>query len=139
MATNKTNGAKQAEDFVKNAFDNFTQNIDSFSCFTKDTVDAVVKSSSATSKNVEELVAEVLNCTKSNVEACVGVAKNISGVRSFDQLVAIQTEQSKKCFENYVSQMTKISEIFMNISKEATAPLSERASAFSEKFMKKAA
>jgi phasin family protein len=139
MATNKTTSTKQAEDFVKNAFENFTQNIDSFSCFTKETVDAVVKSSSATSKHVEELMAEVLNCTKSNVENCVSVAKEVATARSFEQLIAIQTEQSKKCFDNYVGQMTKISELFMNISKEATAPLNERASAFSEKFMKKAA
>lgn len=139
MATNKNNSAKQAEDFVKNAFDNFTQNIDAFSCFTKDAVDAVVKSSSATSKNVEELVSEVLNCTKLNVESCVSVAKDISSVRSVEQLIALQTEQSKKCFETYVSQMTKLSEIFINISKEATAPINQHATSFTEKFMKKVA
>lgn len=139
MATQKTNSAKQAEDFVKNAFENFSQSIGSFSSFTKDAVDAVVKSSTATSKNVEELVSEVLNCTKSNVETCVSVAKDIAGARSFEQIIAIQTEQSKKYFENYVSQMTKISEICMNISKEATAPINEHASTISEKFMKKAA
>ncbi len=139
MATNKTTGAKHAEDFVKNTFENFAQNIDSFSCFTKESIDAVVKSSSATSKNVEELMAEVLNCTKSNVENCVAAAKDIASARSVDQFIAIQTEQSKKYFENCVSQMTKITEMFTNLSKEATAPLNERASAFSEKFTKKAA
>ena len=139
MATSKTNSAKQAEDFVKGAFENFTQNIDAFSCFTKDAVDAMVKCSNATSKNVEELMAEVLNCFKSNVETCVSVAKDMTAARSVDQLIAIQTEQSKKCFESYMSQMTKISELCMNLSKEATAPISERAYAFSEKFMKKAA
>jgi phasin family protein len=139
MATNKTTGAKQAEDFVKNAFESFTQNIDALSSFTKESIDAVVKSSSATSKNVEDLMAEVLNCTKSNVENCVAAAKDMASARSIEQLVAIQTEQSKKYFENYVCQMTKMTEIFTNLSKEATAPLNERASSFSEKFAKKAA
>lgn len=139
MATSKQNSSKQAEDFIKNAFGSFSQNIDAFSGFTKDTVDAIVKSSNVTSKNVEEIMSEVLNCTKSNVETCVSTAKDLAGARTFDQLIAIQTEQSKKCFETYVSQLTKMSEMVMNLSKEATAPLNESATAFSDKFMKKAA
>ena len=138
MATNKTS-SKQAEDFVKQAFDSFTQNMDNLSGFTKETVDAMLKSSNVTSKAVEELMAEFLNCTKSNMENCVSAAKDLSNARSMDQVLAIQTEQSKKCFETYVSQMTKMSEMMMNCCKEASAPLNDRASAFSDKFMKKAA
>jgi len=139
MATTKNAGAKQAEDFIKNAFDNFSQNIDTFSGFTKEAADALVKSSGKTSKNVEGIVAEVMNCTKSNIENCVSSAKDLAAARSIEQVIAIQTQQSKKYFENYVSQMTKMSELFVNLSKDATSPVTEQATAFSEKFMKKAA
>jgi phasin family protein len=139
MATTKNSGTAQAEEFIKNTFNTFSQSMDAVSSFTKDSVDAIVKSSSKSTKNFEAIFSEVLNCTKANIEECVSSAKDLAGARSIEQVIAIQTEQSKKCFENYVSQMTKISELCMNFSKDATAPVAQQATAFSEKFMKKAA
>jgi len=135
----KNSGTKQAEDFIKNTFDSFSQNVDAFNSFTKQSVDAFVKSSGQASKSAEKIASEVANYTKSNFENCVESAKELGTARSVEQFITIQTEQSKKNFENYVSQMTKLSELYMNLSKEVTTPVAEQAASFTEKFTKKAA
>lgn len=139
MVSNKSNTTKQTEDFIKQGFDSFTQNMDAFSCFTKDTVDAVIKSSNATTKGVEEIFSELVNCSKNNVEVCVNACKDMASARSIDQLVSIQTEQSKKYFETCVSQLTKVSELMLSVSKDVSSPFNEHVTSFSDKFMKKAA
>lgn len=135
MATAKNT---KAEDILKQGLDALTKNADQFSSFAKENVEAAIEVANIAAKGAEKIAAEVAACSKQNIEQNIATAKELAAVRSFEQLITVQTQYSKQAFEQYVAQATKIGDLMLSLSKEASAPLNTRFNAFSEQFAKKA-
>ena len=137
MATKNTK-AQQAEDFFKQGVDSMVKNVDNISSFAKENLDAVMESANIAAKGAEKIAAEAVSASKQSMEQNIAAAKEFSSVRTFDQLVSAQTQFSKQAFDQYVSQATKMGDLFISLSKEASEPLNGRLSAFSDQVLKKA-
>lgn len=137
--SNNTNNAKaQTEEFLKQGVDSLSKNLDNLSGFAKENIEAVIQSANITAKAAEKIVNEALTLSKQNIEQNIAAAKDFSNIRSFDQFVTAQTKFSKQLFDQYVEQASKIGDLVMCMSKEASAPINERVNAFSETFSKNA-
>jgi phasin family protein len=92
--------------------------------------DATVKSFGEVNKGVQAIAGEVTDYTKKAIEEGTAAFEKLLGVKSLDQAIEIQTTYAKKAYDDYVSQMTKLGEMYVDIAKEAYKPVE---SAFAKK------
>jgi phasin family protein len=95
----------------------------------KQNLEAIVASVTATAKGVEALSAETVAYSKTAFESQVAAAKTLSGVKSVQEAFEVQSTFAKSAFEGYMAQMTKASEIMTATMKESFKPLNERVTA----------
>ena len=98
----------------------------------KRNLEAVVESVTAATKGAETLSNEAMAYTKKAVEGQVEQAKALSGARSVQEVVELQTSYAKTAMEAYIAQMNKAAEIMSGVVKESFRPLNERATALME-------
>ena len=98
----------------------------------KRNLEAVVESVTAATKGAEVLSNEAMAYTKKTVESQVEQAKALSGARSVQEVVELQTSYAKTAMETYIAQMNKATEILTAAVKESFRPLNERATAMVE-------
>jgi phasin family protein len=97
-------------------------------------LEAVVASVTAATKGAETLGAHALAYSKKSLEDQVSAAKSLSGARSVQEVVELQTAWAKSTMEAYMAQMNKASEIVAASVKETMTPLNARVTAAVEKF-----
>ncbi len=98
----------------------------------KKNVEAIVASATAATKGAEALGAQVMAYAKSTVEAQSTAAKSLTGARSVQEVVELQTSFAKTAMESYIAQVNSASEIVSAAVKDAMKPLNERATALVE-------
>jgi phasin family protein len=123
---------KNGSEALKTGFEKITKNYDHFLGYGRDTVEAYVKSANAAGKGVETLQNELYAFSKQSVEDSMSAAKAVFGSKSVHEAFELQTDFAKSAFDNYVGQMTKISEIMFNTAKDAFGPLQGRVQAWVE-------
>ena len=128
----KASAQETAENIARKAVEKLNDNVKQMASFGRETLDAVVQSSTAAGKNAESIFTEVVAFSKQNIENSVGAVKEIASVRSPEALSTLQSRYAQQSFETYVSQMTRLSELFMSATKEVSEPISARFNALSE-------
>jgi phasin family protein len=98
----------------------------------KRNLEAVVESVTAATKGAETLSNEAMTYARRAVEGQVEQAKALSGARSVQEVVELQTSYAKSSMEAYIAQMNKAAEIMSGVVKESFRPLNERATALVE-------
>ncbi|MGN6517344.1 MAG: phasin family protein [Rhizomicrobium sp.] len=138
MAKTKTaekinEGAEHIEAAVKNgaeafktSFDKAVQGYDKFLGYGKENLEAVVASASAAGKGAETLHNELYAFSKQSVEDSIAAAKAVLASKSVHEAFELQTDFAKTAFDHYVSQVTKVNEIFAATAKDAFSPLQTR-------------
>jgi phasin family protein len=99
----------------------------------KKNLEAVVASVTAATKGAEALGAQAMAYSKKAMEDQVAAAKSLSGAKSVQEVVELQTAYAKSAMEAYISHMNKASETAAASVKESFAPINERVTAFVEK------
>jgi len=103
-----------------------TKGLEDATQFSQDNVEAVVASTKVMTKVAEELNAEMTAFTKKSYEDSMAAAKELSSVKSVTEFFEKQTGFAKSSFENYVSQATKLNEMYSDAAKSAFEPLNAR-------------
>lgn len=124
---------KQVEEFTAEAKKNMEQGVEKMAkgvedvtSFSQDNVEAMMTSGKAFAKATEESTAEIIAFSKKSYQDSMAAAKEISSSKSVTEFFEKQTSFAKSAFENYVSEATKINEIYSAAAKEAFAPLNDR-------------
>ena len=99
----------------------------------KKNLEAVVASVTAATKGAEALGAQAMAYSKKAMEDHVAAAKSLTGAKSVQEVVELQTAYAKSAFEAYIAQMTKASETVSASVKECFQPVNERVTALVEK------
>ena len=100
----------------------------------KENLEAVVASVTAATKGAETLGAQAIAYSKKSVEDNVAAAKTLSGAKSIQEVVALQTSWAKSALEGYLAELNKASEIVSASMKDSLVPLNGRVTAAVEKF-----
>ena len=138
MAKSKTNekilnGAEHIEAAVKNGaeafktnFDKAVKGYDKFLGLGKDNLEAVVAAATVAGKGAETLHNELYAYSKQTIEDSVAATKAVLASKSAHEAFELQTDFAKTAFDQYVSQVTKMNEIFAATAKDAFTPFQTR-------------
>lgn len=99
----------------------------------KKNLEAVIASVTASTKGAEALGAQAMAYSKKAVEDQVAAAKSLSGAKSIQEVVELQTSFAKTALEAYMAEVSKMSEIVSASVKDSMKPLNERVTAAVER------
>jgi len=85
--------------------------------------DTAVKSFGEINKGVQAIATEVTDYTKKAIDDSTVAFEKLIGVKSVEQAIEVQTTYAKKAYEDYVSQVTKLGEMYVDLAKEAYKPV----------------
>ena len=106
----------------KNEGEEMVKTFEDVQKFSKDNVDATMKSFGAMSKGTQAIAAEVVDYSKKSFEDGTKVVEKLFGAKSFEKAIEIQTDYAKTAYEGFVAQATKIGELYADFAKEAYKP-----------------
>ena len=117
---------------VTEQFEKLTKNFEGLTAFGQENVDALVKSSEIAAKAAEGIGSELSAYSKKAFEDGVTAAQEFAAAKTVTELFEKQTAYAQTAFEGFVSQATKMNEIYVAAAKDITAPLGARVSAATE-------
>jgi phasin family protein len=94
--------------------------------FSKDNMEAMVKSSNSWSKGMEQLSKECFSYLGRTMDTASSNAKKYSSCKSAVEAMQLGNEQAKTTIESFVSQSKKIADLSNSIAQEAAAPINAR-------------
>ena len=100
----------------------------------KGNVEAVVESLTAATKGAETVGAQALAFSKKNWDDAVTAAKTLSGAKSIQEVIELQSQYAKSTMEAYVSEMNLLTETLSSSFKDTFKPINARMTAAVEKF-----
>ena len=100
----------------------------------KRNMEAVVASVTAATKGAETLGAQAMAFSKKSTEDQVAAAKALSGAKSLQEAVELQTTFAKTSLDAYLAELNKWSDIVSGSVRESLRPINERVSAAVEQF-----
>src|SRR6187200_1163385 len=110
-------------------FEKLSKGFEGLTAFGQENVDALVKSSEIAAKAAEGIGTEVAAFSKKSFEDGVAAAQDFASAKTLTELFEKQTSYAQTAFEGFVSQATKMNEIYVAAAKDITAPLGARVSA----------
>ena len=102
--------------------DKMIKNIEDVQKFSKDNMDATMKSFGTLSKATQAIATEVADYSKKSFEDGSKVMEKLLGAKSIDKAIEIQTDYAKSAYEGFVAQATKIGELYADLAKETYKP-----------------
>ncbi|HVK41844.1 MAG TPA: TIGR01841 family phasin [Phenylobacterium sp.] len=117
----------------KDAVEKSLASLNEVNAHSKKNLEAVIASVTASTKGAEALGAQAMAYSKKAVEDQVAAAKSLSGAKSFQEVVELQTTFAKSALEAYMAEFSKMSEIMSASVKDSVKPLNERVTAAVER------
>jgi hypothetical protein len=98
------------------------KNVDEMQKFGRDNVEATMKSLGVASKGLQAIAAEVTNYSKKSFEDGTAAVERLLGAKTLEKAIEIQSEYVKTAYEGFVTQATKMGELYADVAKEAYKP-----------------
>ena len=94
-----------------------------FQEFGKTQLEAATASSSAFIKNFKTLAEEATAFSAQSIAKVSSLREDLRSAKCFESAMHIQSEYTKTFFADFVAYLTKIGELYSNLSKEALKPI----------------
>jgi phasin family protein len=117
---------------VTEQFEKLSKGLEGLTTFGQENVDAIVKSSEIAAKAAEGIGTEISAYSKKSFEDGVAAAQDFASAKTLTELFEKQTSYAQTAFEGFVSQATKMNEIYVAAAKDITAPIGARVNAATE-------
>jgi phasin family protein len=117
---------------VTEQFEKLSKGLEGLTTFSQENVDALVKSSEIAAKAAEGIGTEISAYSKKSFEDGVAAAQDFASAKTLTELFEKQTSYAQTAFEGFVSQATKMNEIYAAAAKDISAPLGARVSKATE-------
>ena len=93
----------------------------------KDGLDAAVRSFGELNRGFQALAAEVTDYSKKAFEDSFRAWEDLLGARSMGQVIEIQSQYAKRAYDSYMSEMSKLGEMYLSIARSASKPVERTA------------
>jgi len=70
----------------------------------------------------EAIATEIADYTKRSFESGTKTMENLLSAKSLDKVIEVQTESARAAYDNYVSEVTKLGELYSDLAREAFKP-----------------
>ena len=117
----------------KDAVEKSLAQLNEMNTHSKKNLEAVIASVTASTKGAEALGAQAMASSKKAVEDHVAAAKSLSGAKSVQEVIELQTTYAKSALDAYIAEVSKMSDIVSSSVKDAVKPLNERVTAAVER------
>ena len=117
----------------KDAVEKSLAQLNEMNTHSKKNLEAVIASVTASTKGAEALGAQAMAYSKKAVEDHVAAAKSLSGAKSVQEVIELQTTYAKSALDAYIAEVSKMSDIVSSSVKDAVKPLNERVTAAVER------
>lgn len=91
--------------------------------YSRESVDLALKSFGSISKGFQAVAVEVADYSKKSFEDNSAFVEKLTGAKSLDKAIEIQTDFVKSSYETYLARVTKIGELYADIAKESYKPV----------------
>ncbi len=98
------------------------KNFDDLQQVGKDNMDSALKSWGALSKGSQAIAVAMADYSKKAFEDSTAALEKLFGVKSLDKAFEVQTEFAKTAYEGFVSEASKIGELYADLAKETYKP-----------------
>jgi hypothetical protein len=88
----------------------------------KDSMDMALTSWGAWSKSAQAIAVEVVDYSKKSVEGSAAAWEKLMGVKSLEKAMEVQSEYLKSSYEDFVAEVTKLGELYVDLAKDAYKP-----------------
>jgi len=96
--------------------------VEDFQNFGKEQYEAALASVSNLTKNYQAIATAYADFSKKSFEDTSAFVEKLSGVKSIEKAIELQTEFSKNAYESFVAESKKFGELFAGMAKEAYKP-----------------
>jgi phasin family protein len=93
----------------------------------KDGFDAAVRSFAEVNKGFQLLTAEMTDYSKRTFDDSFRAWEQLIGAKSLGQMIEIQSQFAKKAYDSYVSEMSKLGEMYASLARNAYKPVEQAA------------
>ncbi|WP_417671448.1 phasin family protein [Roseibium sp.] len=97
-------------------------NFDEIQKLSKDNMEIAAESFGSVSKGLQAIAAEVADYQKKSFEEGSAAIEKVVASKSLDKAFEAQSEYFKSAYEGFVGEMTKIGEMYTDLSKDAYKP-----------------
>jgi hypothetical protein len=97
--------------------------VEDFQKFSKDNVAHTQAAVTSFTKGLQQIASESTEYSKKSVEAGSAAFEKLLGAKTFEAAIQIQQDYAKTAYEGFVAQVTKVSELYQNIVKDAFKPV----------------
>ena len=98
------------------------KNFDDIQKVSNANVETTVKSFEGVTKATQAIATEIADYTKRSFEDGTKTMENLLGAKSLDKAFEVQSEYAKAAYESYVSEVTKLGELYSDLAREAFKP-----------------
>jgi len=98
-------------------------NFDEFQKLGKEQLEAATSAATSLAKGLQSIAAEATDYSKKSLENSSSYIEKLLGANSLDSAIQIQSEFAKSSYEGFVAQLTKFSELYSSLAKEAFKPV----------------
>jgi phasin family protein len=88
----------------------------------KDNADATMKSLGAVSKSVQAIAVEMADYSKKAFEDGAAATERLFGAKTLEKAIEVQSDYFKTAYEGFVSQTTRLGELYSDLAQEAYKP-----------------
>jgi phasin family protein len=89
----------------------------------KEHFDTVVASATTMHTGIQAIASAYGDYTKKSFEDTKSFAEKLSGVKSLDKAIEVQTEYAKSAYEMFVAESQKIAGLYSDLAKQTFKPL----------------
>ena len=89
---------------------------------TQQTMDNTLKSVSAMTKGLQQIAAETSDYAKRSYEQQTAMFEKLASVKTLDKSVELHTTYAKSAYQEWISQATRMGEIYAELAKETFKP-----------------
>jgi phasin family protein len=106
------------------------KNIDELQQYGKDNMDAAMKSLGAMSKAWQAIAVEMADYSKKSFEQSAAAAEKLLGAKSLEKAIEVQSDYVKGAYESFVSEATKLGELYTDLARESYKPFESQMGKF---------
>jgi len=88
----------------------------------KENLDVALKSLGAVSTKMQAIAVEVADYSRKSFEDSSAAVEKLLGARDVETALQVQTEYAKSAYEGFVSQATKLGDLYSELARETYKP-----------------
>jgi hypothetical protein len=88
----------------------------------KENIDVAVKSFGAVSTKMQAIAAEVADYSRKSFEDSSAAVEKLMGARNIETALEVQTDYVKSAYEGFMSQATKLGDLYGDLARETYKP-----------------